>query len=50
MKLPHALQIYSTGFVKKRMRIFFQVVQQQTIGEVRNSIMFCGQIICVCNI
>ena len=28
---------------------FFKVVQQQTIGEVGNSITVCGQIIYVCN-
>jgi len=49
MKLPHALQIYLTVFVKNCMRMhFFKVVQQQTIGEVGNSIV-CGQIISVCN-
>jgi len=37
MKLPHALHIYLTDFVKKCMRLhFFKVVQQQTIGKVGN--------------
>jgi len=40
MKSPHALQIYSTVFVKKCMLLhFFKVVQQQAIGKVRNLIM-----------
>jgi len=35
MKLLHALQIYSTVFVKKVYAVaFFKVVQQQTIGKV----------------
>ena len=39
MKLPHALQIYSTVSVKKCMWLHFQgIMQQQTIGEVANSI------------
>jgi len=40
MKLPHALQIYLTVFVKKYAVAFFKVVQQQNIGEVGNSIMY----------
>jgi len=28
---------------------FFKVVQQQTIGEVTSSIIYCGQTISVCN-
>ena len=41
MKLLHALQIYSTVFVKKVYAVaFFKVVQQQTIGKVGNSTMF----------
>jgi len=40
MKLQRALQIYSTFFVKKCVLAFFKVVQQQTIGEVGNSIMY----------
>jgi len=48
MKLPHALQIYSTVFVKKYIA-FFKVVQQQTIDEVGNSITIFRQIISVCN-
>jgi len=38
MKLPHSLQIYSTVSVKKCVFAFFNVMQQQTIGEVGNSI------------
>ena len=38
MKLPHALQIYLTVFVKKCMQLHFKVVQQQPIGKVGNSI------------
>ena len=33
-RLLHALQLYSTVFVKKCAFAFFKVVQQQTIGEV----------------
>jgi len=42
MRLPHALQIYSTVFfVKKYAVAFSNVVQQQTIGKFKegNSIM-----------
>jgi len=39
MKLPHALQIYSTGFCEEVYAVaFFKVVQQQTIGKVGNPI------------
>jgi len=38
MKLPHALQIYSTVFVNAVP--FFKVMQQQTIGKVGNLIMY----------
>ena len=39
MKLPHALQIYSTVFCEEVYAVaFFKVVQQQTIGFVEN----CG--------
>jgi len=40
MKLLHAMQIYSTVFVKKYAVAFFKVVQQLTIGKVGNSTMF----------
>jgi len=41
VKLPHALHIYSTVFVKKCTRLhFFKVVHQQTIGEMGNSIKY----------
>jgi len=40
MKLLHAFQIYSTVFCEEMYSVaFFNVVQQQTIGEVENSIM-----------
>jgi len=38
MKLLHALQIYSTVFEEVYAVVFFKVLQQQTIGEVGNSI------------
>jgi len=39
MKLPHALQIYSTLLCKEvYVAAFFKAVQQQTIGEVGNSV------------
>jgi len=39
MKLPHALQI-SSSFVKKVYAVaFFNVVQQQAIDNIENSIM-----------
>jgi len=47
MQLPHALPIYSTVFVRKRVcSCILKVVQQQTIGEVGNSItclLFVGR-------
>ena len=50
MKLSHALQIYSTVFVKKCMWLHFsRVLQQQTIGEVRIQLCVCWQIIYACN-
>jgi len=51
MKLPHALQIYSTVFCEEVYAVaFFKVVQQQTIDKVGNSIIdlwadnFCLQL------
>jgi len=51
MKLPHALQIYSTIMFREEMCAvaFFKVVQQQTTGEVGKSIIFYGEIISICN-
>jgi len=48
MKLPHALQIYSTIMFREEMCAvaFFKVVQQQTTGEVGKSV---GEIISICN-
>jgi len=43
MKLPHALQIYSTVFLEEVYVVAFsKVVQQQTtcIGKVGNSIIY----------
>jgi len=42
MKLSHALQIYSTVFVKKKCICvaFFKVIEQHTIGEVAKSITY----------
>ena len=40
MKLPLALQTYSTVFCEEVYAVaFLKAVQQQTIGEVENSIM-----------
>jgi len=40
-EIPHALQIYSTVSAKKCTWLhFFEVMQQQTIGEVANSITY----------
>ena len=44
MKLPHALQIYSTVFYEEvHAAAFFKVVQQQTVGKAGNSIIFVGR-------
>jgi len=49
MKLPHALQIYSTVFCEEVYAVaFFKVVQQQTVRKVCSSIMcLCANILCL---
>jgi len=39
IKLPHALQIYSSFCEEEYAIAFFKVVQQQTICKVRNAFM-----------
>jgi len=39
MKLPHAMQTYSTVFEEMYAVALFKVVQQQIIGKVENSVI-----------